>query len=353
MAELTSSGEADDAAPSLGPRGPFPDTPLTRVLERRWLHYAFVSRDLDLGMVANVASLGSSPGKARRGPFSTAILLLHQRGEGWCASQFNATTGDPLWSAFREPHPWGQRSRLDLASVAGSPRVGLDLWRTSSPSTSQCAPFAGDQHLRWQAETGVAAEGDWTIGGRVLRGLSAVGYHERVRGYWGWPELGGWVFGFANDTGGDPAKPPSAAAVFTFISPTHPAEATTASFMLWRHGRLRRHFPRRRVSMAVRGALDRNRVAQVPHLARLLDVSPMPPIPRRLVIRARAGDAEALLDFEPESAARVVIPSETGLRPFSVHEVVGPCRLEGRIGEDRFGFETRGIVEFAGGAGGD
>jgi hypothetical protein len=41
----------------LGPRGPFPDAPMQRMLERRWLHYAFLSRDNELGLVANVAGL--------------------------------------------------------------------------------------------------------------------------------------------------------------------------------------------------------------------------------------------------------------------------------------------------------
>jgi len=48
-----------------------------------------------------------------------------------------------------------------------------------------------------------------------------------------------------------------------------------------------------------------------------------------------------------------VIPSETSLRPFSVHEVVGPCLLHGSLSGRPFSIETRGIVEFAGGAGGD
>lgn len=39
----------------IGPAGAFPRAPLTRVLERRWLHYAFASRDGELGMVANVS----------------------------------------------------------------------------------------------------------------------------------------------------------------------------------------------------------------------------------------------------------------------------------------------------------
>jgi hypothetical protein len=180
-----------------------------------------------------------------------------------------------------------------------------------------------------------------------------LGYHERVRGYWGWPELGGWVFGFANDPTPGATDAPPTAVVFTLIQPLAPARATTASVMLWRDGRLVRHFPRRRISVAVRGELDKTEVAQVPALARVLGVPPMVTIPRRLVISAAMGDAEVVLDFCCASAARVVIPSETSIGPFSVHEVVGPVTVEGRAAGRAFEFETSGIVEFAGGAGGD
>jgi hypothetical protein len=340
-------------ATPLGPSGPFPDVPLDRVLDRRWLHYALISRDLELALVSNVAWLGPSPEDPRGQPRSTSILLVHHAAHGWTSSQFNARTHVPLWSAFTRPHPFGRPLPFEIASVDGAPAVALKLWRTSHPCTSQCAPFAPHQHLRWQSESGVAAAGDWRLGDRIFRDVASVGYHERVRGRWGWPELGGWVFGFANDTSGDSLRPPPTAVVFTFISPLQPADATTASFMLWRNGRLRRHFPRRRVSMAVSGLLDRNRVTQVPALANLLGVPPMAPIPRRLMIHAALGDAEVILDFESATAARIVIPSETSIRPFSVHEVVGPCRVEGHVGRETFAFSTHGIAEFAGGAGGD
>ncbi|MCE0447576.1 hypothetical protein LT493_36225 [Streptomyces tricolor] len=49
-------------------------------------------------------------------------------------------------------------------------------------------------------------------------------------------------------------------------------------------------------------------------------------------------------------AGRIANPSETSLHPFSVHETLGPCTVEGRIGGRRIGFRTEGIVEFAGGA---
>ncbi|MDB5671592.1 MAG: hypothetical protein JWO25_2551 [Alphaproteobacteria bacterium] len=336
----------------LGPAGPFPAAALTDTFDRRWLHYAFLSRDGRHAMVANAAWLGpvddEEPPKER----FTTILLLHERGQPWSASQFNADIGNEPWSAFRLPHPHFQPYKLGIAASAGTPRVDLDLVRTSRPCSSQCAFFHGGQHLRWQSETGVRGSGRWDLGNGP-EPVDLIGYHERVRGRWRWPDLGEWVFGFANDLGGDPGRPPAWAGVFTFIRPATDTEHATASFMLWKDGRMRRHFPRRNVSFAVRGELDRDKVTMTPPLARLLGVPPMAPVPKRLAIVARQGDDVVMLDFDAEAAARVVIPSENSIRPFSVNEVVGDCLLAGRIGGEQFAIETRGIVEFAGGAGGD
>jgi hypothetical protein len=317
-------------------------------LERRWLHYAFLSRDGRFGLVANAAWLG--PDDPRAETHFTTIVLLHERGRPWVASQFNAEISEPPWSAFRLPNALNEPKRLVLAAAAGEPAVDVQLSRTGQPCTSQCAPFARDHHLRWQSETGVRAQGLWRMNGRMHHEVDAVGYHERVRGRWGWPELGEWVFGFANDLSGRVEEAPAWAAVFTFIRPVAPADATTASVMLWRRGRLKRHFPRRHVSLAVRGMLERDAVQMVPGLAHRFGVPPMARVPRRLVISARQGGDSVVLDFESEAAARVVIPSETSLNPFSVHEVVGPCVLAGSLGGERFEICTRGIVEFAGGA---
>ncbi len=349
--------EAQARGGRLGPRGPFPDARIRRVLERRWLHYAFVSTDGSLALVANVARLGLGH-DAATGQRTTSILLLHERDHGWSASQYNARTHEPLWSSFRKPHPHGVPSRFELAATSAGPALKLTLSRTSRACTSQSAPFrsaplAADQHLRWQAETGVVACGDITVGTRTHADVRAIGYHERVRGYWGWPELGGWVFGFANDQAQSANGSPRFAVVFTLIQPLAPDAAATASVMLWRDGRLARHFPRRRVSVAIRGELDQSHVTQVPAQARLFGTPPMRTIPRRLVIAAGMGDDELVLDFCCESAARIVVPSETGIDPFSVHEVLGAVQINGRIGRRPVDFQTRGIVEFAGGASAD
>ena len=345
-------------AVALGPEGPFPNTSLRKVLERRWLHYAFLSRNHELGMVANVAWLGPGLESPNAPPRCTSILLIHKRGEGWCASQFNTETRIPLWSSFRQPHPVqnsaqnsaGDDENLHLTASAKSPSVKLQLVSSSRPCTSQCASFAGNQHLRWQSETGVIARGDWQFKDESFKEVEAIGYHERVRGYWGWPELGGWVFGFANDPRGPTDQPPATAFVFTLIQPRGPEDAATGSVMVWRNGRLRRHFPRRCVTFAVRGQLQRDKVQQVPELSNLFGVPPMEPVPNQLMISARMGDDWVTYDYHCDSAARVVIPSETSLRPFSVHEVIGPVQVEGCIGGEAFQFETYGIAEFAGGA---
>ncbi len=349
-AELTYRAAIDPAENALGPHGPFPNTPMRRVLERRWLHYAFISDDQTMGMVANVAWLG--PAEPEGETRVTSILLVHRKGEGWRSTQYNARTLAPLWSAFRQPHAMGEAGPLEIASTSGDPWVRLGLTRTSHPCTSQCAPFAGNHHLRWQSETGVRAKGDWSYGGRVYRNVSAIGYHERVRGNWGWPELGGWVFGFANDPRME-GQTPANAIVFTLIQPLRPEGSATASVMVWRAGRLVKHFPRRRVSVAVRGVLDRGFVKKVPDLANLFSVPATSAIPQRLVIHAEDCSGWVLLDFVCDEAARVVIPSETSQQPFSVHEVIGPVQVEGKVGGRAFRFATHGIVEFAGGAGGD
>ncbi|MFI6098138.1 hypothetical protein ACIA8G_21470 [Lentzea sp. NPDC051213] len=326
------------------------------MLERRWLHYAFLSVDGRLGLVANLAWLGSPQDGSEGTQRSTSILLIHRDGSGWEAGQFNTSTRTPPWSAFTRPHPHGQDGSFSLAAVSEAVAARLLLRRTGHPCTSQCAQFADGHFLRWQSEPGVLASGSWRFRDETFDEVAAVGYHERVRGRWGWPELGGWVFGFANQpvrTAAEQTRGPGHAVVFTLIQPPEPANAATASVMLWRSGRLLRHFPRRRVSVAVQGELDERHIRMVPELARLLGTPPMVTIPRRLVITAAAGDDRLRLDFRCESAARVVIPAETANTPFSVHEVIGAVAVEGVVSGRSVAFRTRGIVEFAGGSSDD
>ncbi len=349
MASFSYRGGISAEPLGLGPAGPFPRAPLVDPIDRRWLHYAFLSRDGRRAMVANSAWLGPAEDEPPGTERFTTILLLHDREGGWSSSQFNADTARPPWSAFALPHAHGVPGELKIAASDNNPSVALNLKRTGRPCTSQCAFFAGDQHLRWQSEPGIAATGTWNDDGGKSQ-VDLIGYHERVRGRWSWPALGEWVFGFANDMSGDPENPPEWAGVFTFIRPSADPGEATASFMLWNKGRMRRHFPRRNVSFAVRGELERNDVTLTPPLAGLLGVAPMAGVPKRLAITATQGDDWVVLDFNADAAARVVIPSETSFHAFSVHEVVGDCILSGSVGGEKFSVTTRGIVEFSGGA---
>jgi hypothetical protein len=341
--------EPGDRAIALGPQGPFPNLPLTRILERRCLHYSFLSHNHELGMVANISWLGAAPEKPDLA-CSTAILLVYRRGDGWRASQFNATTSMPPWSSFRLPHAFGEPQEFEMAASVGTPRVRLRLERSSYPCHSQCATFTPQQYLRWQAETGVVACGDWEFDNQIYRDIEAGGCHERVCGYWNWSDLGGWVSGFASSCHFSGSAPPATSVVFNLVQPANSLDATTGSVMLWRSGHLRRHFPRRNINVAVRGYLDKDCVCQVPALANLLGVPPTVPIPRRLMLTARMGSDRVIIDFCAESAARMVVPCETSLVPFSVHEVIGSFCVEGSINGEFFSFETYGMVRFAGGA---
>ncbi|RKT53716.1 hypothetical protein [Saccharothrix australiensis] len=345
----------DERLPALGVRGPFPRSELCHPHDREWLHYAFLAPDTGHVVISNLSVLGAEQPAGepdRWAPQRMSILLVHEPGHGWSSSQFNAVRPDEAWSTFRLPHPHGAPGAFRVAAVTGSPAVDLRLARTSRPCTSQCSSFGDDEFLRWQSEPGVRGRGTLRgERGEVVHDL--LGYHERVRGRWSWPVMGGWVFGFANAPTADPAGAPPWSVVFTLIQPEYPRDAPTGSVMVWRGGRLARHFPRRRFQLAVHGELDLDRVTLTPPLAATLGTPPAPPVPRRLLLAARMGADRLVMDFRAITAARIANPSETNRRPFSVHELLGRCAVEGVVGGRELGFETYGVVEFAGGAHGD
>jgi hypothetical protein len=329
---------------TLGPQGPYPRVDLLHELDRRWLHYAFRSPDGRRSMIANLSVLGSSDGDHVDAQ-QMSILLVHDE-SGWASSQFSADVEGTPWSAFRQPDPG---PRLRIRAARGVPAVDLRLERTGRPCTSQCAPFGDRQYLRWQSEPGVIATGTVVGPAGAREDAVMLGYHERVRGHWGWPQLGGWVFGFANAEA-EPGEPPPYAVVFTLIQPSDPPDAATGSVMLWRRGRLLRHFGRRRLEVTVAGTLSRDQVSLAPPLSAVLGTPPAAQVPGRLRIVATTAEDALTIEVESATACRIVNPNELGLLGFSVHEVLGPCRVTGRVSGADIDFEAPAVVEFAGGA---
>jgi len=117
----------------MGPTGPFPTVKMTDEVERRWLHYAMLSRDGRHSLVANAAWLGPPEGDPQGAARYTTILLLHEQGKPWISSQFNASISEPPWSAFRLPQGFGEAAPLRIASHAGEPAVDLMLNRSPRP----------------------------------------------------------------------------------------------------------------------------------------------------------------------------------------------------------------------------
>lgn len=332
------------ALAGLGPAGPFPRAALADPLERRWLHYAFFSRDGARSMIANLAWLGAPAGEPG---FQTAVLLTHDRDGGWSCSQWNASFGDDApWSSFALDHA---SNHFELGAAKQAPHVRLQLRRSSTPCVSQCASFHGDHWMRWQSEPGIDAEGVWDTGHGPATRHQAVGYHERVRGRWGWPQMGGWVFGFCNSLG-HCGHAPAWSIVFTLLQPHASPSDYASSVMLWRRGRHLRYFPRAGLRVSVAGQLERDRVVTVPHLASLFGTAATVPIPAALAIDGQQGHDQVALRFVAREAARLVIPSETSFAPYSVHEVIGHVDVELEIDGRQHRFDGPAVVEFAGGA---
>ena len=341
--------ELDISEHLTGPAGPFPRLPLSDVLERRWLHYAFITNDEEQALVANLAVLGGDEGERIR----TDLLLVYHRDHGWRCSQWHAHLPREPWTSYRYdllPSPASREPNFEVRSLAGKPAVALTLTRTSTPAPAGVSHFHRTNWKRWQAQPGVLATGWWDDGMSPPRQVTATGYHERVHGRWAWPEMGGWVFGFCNQLSDRLDGPPKWAVVFALLQPMDEAREHTAMLMLWREGRMVFYVPRRALRVSTAGQLARDRVVTTPGLAHLLGTFSTAPIPAVLCIDGYQGHDWVQLRYRCRSAARLIIPSETSLAPFSVHEVIGDMELTLRLNGSTVRFASPGIVEFAGGA---
>jgi hypothetical protein len=330
--------------------GPFTQLPLSDVLERRWLHYAFITVDERQALIANLATLGGENGDD---PTHTTLLLTYHRDHGWACSQWHAHLPREPWTSYRSPPPAIHMPRepdFEMRSLAGTPSVSLHLTSTTTPAPAGVSHFHGTHWKRWQAQPGVLAAGRWEDGMAPARQTVAVGYHERVHGRWGWPEMGGWVFGFCNQLGDRADGPPNWALVFALLQPRDEAHDHTAMVMLWRRGRMVLFVPRRAMRVSVAGQLARDRVVTTPALAPLLGTFPTAPVPAALCIDGYQGRDSIQIRYRCRDAARLVVPSETSLQPFSVHEVIGDMDVRIRLKDSSHAFTSPGIVEFAGGA---
>jgi hypothetical protein len=335
--------------PTVG-AGPFTRAPLSDPLERRWLHYAFITADEQQALIANLALLGTDDGGD---PITTNLLLAYHCQYGWTCSQWHAYLPRAPWTSYRTPPPATCLPRppdFELQSLAGTPSVSLHLTGTSTPAPAGVSRFHGTHWKRWQAQPGVLAKGWWDDGMAPARQTVAVGYHERVHGRWGWPEMGGWVFGFCNQIGAPLEGPPEWAVVFALLQPMDEKHDHTAMVMVWRRGRMVLFVPRRALRVTIAGQLARDRVMTTPSLAPLLGTSATAPIPAALCIDGYQGIDWIQLRFRCRAAARLVVPSETSFQPFSVHEVIGATEVRIKIKGVTHSFASPGIVEFAGGA---
>ncbi|HXY37122.1 MAG TPA: hypothetical protein VEI07_23035, partial [Planctomycetaceae bacterium] len=200
------------------------------------------------------------------------------------------------------------------------------------------------------AQPGVRAAGWWNDGMTAGRQVRALGYHERVNGRWAWPEMGGWVFGFCNQLGKKADGPPAWALVFALLQPRDEWDNATAMIMLWRRGRMVLFISRRTMRVTVAGQLSRDCVVDAPSLAPLIGTRSTAPIPAALCLDGYSGRDSIQIRYRCQHAARLVVPSETSLSPFSVHEVVGEMEVEIEMDRSHTRFTSPGIVEFAGGA---
>ena len=82
-------------------------------------------------------------------------------------------------------------SRTSNCIAGGTPSVSLHLASTSTPAPAGVSRFHGTHWKRGKPNRACSQREAGRTGWSPRETVVAVGYHERVHGRWGWPEMGG------------------------------------------------------------------------------------------------------------------------------------------------------------------
>ena len=211
--------------------------------------------------------------------------------------------------------------------------------------TSQ--PFAvnnqqvGEGRLNWLFVPRLRANGWFRIGGRQHRLDGTSAYHDHNWGRFHWGDDFGWEWGSVLPT--DPDEPWS----FVFMRMTDRGRLRSYSQALhvWRRNEPAAMFRHAAIEVGTSGLLARPPDCTVPKSMRLVLGGLASDVPRSIAITGQRSRDRVRAEFQPESHARVALPSQTCLdRAVVLTETSGPARVTGVI--DGVDLDVTGVGVF-------
>jgi hypothetical protein len=101
------------------------------------------------------------------------------------------------------------------------------------------------------------------------------------------------------------------------------------------------------VAVTCRGLLRPPSLLRVPPVMAIVASGGACDVPSALRLEARGGDGEVELEFQSESVAQLLVPSEVSpLGAVTLNEISGRCRLTGSAGPHAILLEGPGVLEY-------
>jgi hypothetical protein len=321
---------------------------------KEWLHFCIATPELHV--LLNWSLLDQSVARGEAGSRRAAgerarFLALVCEDQGWTGGFATPPSGDV------DAVGGAVRLRIGGASLAfrdgvyvvaiDEPDLGLvaDLrfHPVTHPSIVHNFP-TGDSTMHWFALPRSWCSGTLVTNGHVHHLRGAAAYHDHNWGSFGWGGDYSWTWGFAVPQG--LAEPWSV--IFLTMHDRRGRRCEVQGLFVWRHGREKRLFRDRQVTVTREGLMRPREVYKVPGVLRLASPGTATDVPRRLRLEAEAGGDFVFLDYEPRHLAQVLVPNDGDAGLTTLQETAGTMRVEGRIDGEPFGFETPSIVEFLG-----
>jgi hypothetical protein len=235
------------------------------------------------------------------------------------------------------------RYRVVAALARQELAVDLEFVPVSAPTQANNHPLSAQERLSWLFVPRLIARGTVRAGGEPITIEEAPAYHDHNWGHFRWGNDFSWRF--LQMCGGDPAAEWSA--VMWHVMDGSRNHTRSCGLYLRRGWSEEYVFRGQDVAVAARGLLRQGSLLRVPPVMALVASGGACDVPSSLRLEARGGDGHVELDFQSESVAQLLVPSEVSLvGAVSLNEISGRCRLTGSAGRHTIALEGPGVLEY-------
>ncbi|ADO75700.1 hypothetical protein [Stigmatella aurantiaca] len=320
-----------------------------RAEHKEWQH--FIVHTEGLNLLVNFSLVDEAGAAASRPAEVARLIVLAHGAQGWTGdlerfeeAEVRVVAGEPHARFGRNTLRFEHgRWHLSVALRERPISFELEFVPITQPALSTHRPLAPRRPISWLFVPRLEAHGSITLGGRTWRLEGAPAYHDHNWGHFRWSDDFCWEWGSAVPL--EPDNPWSV--VLVRMADRGRTVARYQALFLWGGGESLRVFRDEELSFSTSGRFQPPHPFCLPRPMALLAPGMAADLPGTLEVRAQGRGDELRLTFAPRHAARLMLPDEASLEHVtSLHEVLGPVSMHGRVLGETVAMEGPGVFEF-------